>query len=227
MQIHLFSDGGSPFLANIVEACQTILAGVERPTVAYLPAASVDDTYFAPALAALRPLGKIITMAIDDDPLDQMTTVLDSASALFMPGGNTYLLSWRLHRTGMLDVLRERVRGGLPLVCASAGSVMCGLTMLTTNDMNCCASVDFNGLGFVPYNLNVHYPEVEGPVRAERMERLWEFHHYFELPIIALEDSAYVHIDDEGSRLIRGGAWRIEQGRDTPTLLNAGDTWTG
>jgi len=222
MHIQLFSDGGEPFLSNVTEACRGLLAGVERPRLAYLPAASVDDTYFRAANAALRPLGAVVTLDADNQPLDRMVEELERASVLFMPGGNTYLLSQRLHNSGLLSVIRERVRAGLPLVGVSAGSVICGLKMLTTNDMNCCACADFDGLALAPYHLNVHFPAADGPDRALRIERLWEFHFFFAEPVIALEDSACLVIDETGSRLARGTAWRIEWGHDTPVRIEAG-----
>jgi dipeptidase E len=146
---------------------------------------------------------------------------------LFVPGGNTYLLSQRLHRSGLFAAIRERVRGGLPLVGVSAGSVMCGLSILTTNDMNCCACVDFEGLALAPYNLNVHFPPDHGPELAQRIERLWEFHFFYEQPVIALEDSAHLCIDEAGSRLVGGTAWRIELGSELPVRIMPGEVWTG
>ena len=222
MHIQLFSDGGEPFLANVVEACRDILAGVSQPRIAYLPAASVDDTYFRPANAALRPLGTVVTLDADSQPLAKMVEELERASVVFMPGGNTYLLSQRLHKSGLFEPLRDKVRAGLPLVGVSAGSVMCGLKMLTTNDMNCCACVYFDGMALAPYYLNVHFPTADGPERALRIERLWEFHFFFSEPVIALEDSACLVIDETGTTLTRGVAWRIEWGKDTPVRIEPG-----
>jgi dipeptidase E len=213
MQIHLFSDGGEDFLGNVIEACGNILAGAARPIIAYLPAASVDDSYFEMARTTLAPLGDVLTIDIDHDPIEQTRSAIERASVVFMPGGNTYLLNSRLKRTGIHALIRDRARRGLPLVGVSAGSVVCGKSMLTTNDMNCCACTEFDGLGLVPYNLNVHYPDADGPARDLRIERLWEVHHFIDTPVIALEDSAYVLVDERGSRLVRGVAWRFEQGK--------------
>jgi dipeptidase E len=209
-------------MSNVVEACRDILSGVEQPRLVHLPAASVDEPYFRAANAALRPLGTVVTLDADSDPIASMVEELERASVLFMPGGNTYLLSQRLHRSGLFDALRARVQGGLPLIGVSAGSVMCGLNILTTNDMNCCACVDFEGLALAPYNLNVHFPAQTDMARELRIERLWEFHFFFEQPVIVLEDSAYLRVDEEGSRLVRGKAWRVEWGLEMPQPIEPG-----
>src|SRR5947209_20547536 len=57
------------------------------------------------------------------------------AEALFVGGGNTFRLLDTLYRLDLLDVIRERVRGGLPYLGVSAGSNLAGPTIKTTNDM--------------------------------------------------------------------------------------------
>jgi dipeptidase E len=44
------------------------------------------------------------------------------ARALFVGGGNTFRLLTELYRLGLLEPIRERVRGGLPYLGLSAGS---------------------------------------------------------------------------------------------------------
>jgi dipeptidase E len=73
----------------------------------------------------------------------EITAVLDNASLLYIPGGNTFCLKQRLHERGLMAEIQTRVRGGLPLVAFSAGTVLCGRNILTTNDMNVCAATDF------------------------------------------------------------------------------------
>ena len=50
-------------------------------------------------------------------------------------GGNTFLLTKKLHENGLIDVVRSRVLGGMPYMGVSAGSNVACPTMQTTNDM--------------------------------------------------------------------------------------------
>jgi dipeptidase E len=105
------------------------------------------------------------------------------------------------------------VRDGLPLVAFSAGAVMCGPTMLTTNDMNICACTQFEGFGLTPYNFNVHYPPDDGEARELRDERLWEYHVFNDNHVLALEDDAHLNVKDGQVTLVSGNCWLFEKGK--------------
>jgi peptidase E len=113
-----------------------------------------------------------------------------------------------------VEQIRERVRAGLPIVAFSAGAVMCGPNMLTTNDMNVSACVEFDGLGLLSYNLNVHYPPEEGEHQALRDERLWEYHQFHDNPVLAIEDSAHLRVENNRLELVKGNCWLFEKGKE-------------
>jgi len=145
---------------------------------------------------------------------------LDRAAMLLVSGGNTFVLNERLHRAGLREALRRRIDDGLPVVAFSAGTNLCGVNVLTSNDMNVCATTHFDGLGIVRYSFNVHYP-IETAQRADRDERLRHYQAFHANPILAIEDGAWLSVDRDGMRLRRGRCWLWEKGAE-PRVLEAG-----
>ena len=65
-----------------------------------------------------------------------MEAILRRAAAVYIPGGNTFLLNHRLHAGGLLPYLRKKIQTGLPVAAFSAGTILCGPNILTSKDMN-------------------------------------------------------------------------------------------
>ena len=213
MEINLFSSQGEPSLRNIVEASSPFLEKADDPAVAYLPAACVGERYVGLTKTAFKGLADVLHLDPETQGRARVEAALDKAAILYIPGGNTYLLAHRLHNKDLVAQIRERIINGLPLVAFSAGTVLCGANVLTTNDLNCCGCTTFNGLGFVPFNFNVHYPSDEGDQREFRDERLWEYQEFNSNPVLALEDSAHIRVTDSEVRLISGNCWLFEKGQ--------------
>jgi phosphohistidine phosphatase len=230
MQIHLFSTPGEQGIEYIVEAARLILTDKPHPSVAYLPAACEEQTYVRETRAAFHRLARVKTIDVTKQSLARMLATLDQADLLYIPGGNTYLLAQRLHtvrvplihrETGAADMIaeiRQRVLAGLPLICFSAGSVLCGPDILSSNDPNDCGCNNFDGLDLLPFNLNIHFPDEPGERRQEREKRLQEF--LTSSPgrkVWALEDGAYLNVANDAIRVLRGNIWEIILGE--PALL--------
>jgi dipeptidase E len=96
------------------------------------------------------------------------------AQAIVVGGGNTWHLLDALHRTNLLDAIRERVRAGAPYIGWSAGANIAGLTIKTTNDMPIVIPSRVDALALLPFQINPHYtddviPNHAGETRAERL----------------------------------------------------------
>lgn len=215
VEAHLFSTPGNPPIRDIVRAARPFLVGKgepgEKPVVVYLPAACMGNLYIPLTERCFARIARVSTIDVETESRAEVEAALDAASVLYIPGGNTYALAARLHNTGLVEEIRARVMSGLPLVAFSAGTVLCGPNMLTTNDMNVCACTTFDGLGLSPYNFNVHYPPLDGEERALRDDRIWEYHVLNENPVMALEDGAHVAIRDGKVVVEKGNCWLFEK----------------
>ena len=110
---------------------------------------------------------------------------------------------------------------GLPLVGVSAGTMICGVNILTSNDINCCGCVTFSGLNLVPCNFNMHYPPEEGESRLDRDDRMGQFLQFHDHPVLAMQDDAYIQVTEAGLELVRGTCRCFKKGKEK-ALLPAG-----
>src|SRR3982751_2726277 len=94
--------------------------------VAFIPFAFADhDAYTKTVRDRFALMGFEVT---------QVKTRVDlAADAIFVGGGNTFRLLKTLYDRGLLDEIKARVRTGMPYMGSSAGTVIAGPTMKTTN----------------------------------------------------------------------------------------------
>jgi dipeptidase E len=146
------------------------------------------------------------------------------AEAIYIGGGNTFRLLDALYRFDLLDLIRERVRHGLPYLGVSAGSNIAGPTIKTTNDMPIVQPPSFDALGLVPFQINPHYfnapmylkvgDEFVEHFGETRDERLREFHEMNETPVIGLWEAGMLRIENGGMTLIGAEARVFRKGLD-------------
>jgi dipeptidase E len=152
---------------------------------------------------------------------------VEQAQAIFIGGGNTFRLLNELYRHDLLDVLRERVRAGVPYVGISAGSNVAGPTIKTTNDMPIVQPPSFDALGLLPFQINPHYYSGSNWVKhgetliehfgETRDDRLREFHELNDTPVVGLWEAGVlvyngetVHLHDAPARLFLKGREPID-----------------
>jgi dipeptidase E len=177
-------------------------AGGELAFVPYASVVAHHDVVAERVAAAMARLGWRLRSVHDvDDP----AALVRDADAIVVSGGNTFQLLATLYANALLDPIRERVLAGAPYVGWSAGSVVAGPTMRTTNDMPIVEPPSLGALGLVAFQINAHYTDFHPPgFRGEtRAERLAEF---VALnpgePVLALPEGTMVRVRGTEARVL-------------------------
>jgi len=122
---------------------------------------------------------------------------VEDAEAVFVGGGNTFVLLRDLWANGLIEVIRSRVDGGMPYLGSSAGSNVAGPTIGTTNDMPVVEPESLDALALIPFNINPHYldPDPDSTHMGETREaRIREFLAFNCQPVLGLREGALIEV---------------------------------
>ena len=202
-----------PSLERALDALRDILRDVRE--LVFVPYALADhDGYTAKVRTALEPLGVSVVGAHTGPD------VLQSASAIFVGGGNTFRLvkTSAGERTAGRDPRSRPQRDAVP--GSSAGTNLAGPSLRTSNDMPIVQPPSFETLGLVPFQLNPHYldPDPQGMEQGETRElRITEFLEENDVPVLGLREGTWLRLHADtltldgipaGARLFRRRAAR-------------------
>jgi dipeptidase E len=214
MELHLFSTPGEDDIRWVLDASRSYLENKTDPIVAYLPLASLfAEKWLEQTQKAFHGLAQIETINTETMELLQVEAVLRRAAIVYIPGGNTFLLNHRLHISRLIIYLKKKIQSGLPVVAFSAGTILCGPNILTSNDMNAVETTHFDGLNVTPFNFNVHYIG-----DLERDNWLVDYHVFHDNPVIIMADGSYIKIEGKKTQLVFGDAWLLRKRREKEKL---------
>lgn len=187
---------GTGYLEHCLEEIKVLLQ--DRKSILFIPYARSGGIshkdYTAKAKETFDSIG--IELSGIHEAKDALKAI-DEAEAVFIGGGNTFLLLRQLYQNNIVKVLQERVRNGMPYLGTSAGTNVAGKTIGTTNDMPIVFPKTFDALDLVPFNINPHYQDpVENSTHMgeTRETRIHEFHVHNRQPVVGLREGSMLRI---------------------------------
>lgn len=195
--------------------------------VLFIPYASTEpnsfDQYTAKVREPLESWGLEVS-GIHESP-DPVTAV-KQAKAIFVGGGNTFLLLKTLYDKHLVEAIRSQVLDfGVPYIGSSAGTNVATQSIHTTNDMPITLPPTFYALQLTPFNINPHYldPQADNKHQGEtREQRIQEFHHLNSNPVLGLREGSALLVDGDNATLIGHTKARLFQRGEEPKEYEVG-----
>ena len=208
---------GYGYLDHAEQELKRLLADVK--TVAFVPFAQHDhEGYTGSVRERMRAMGFDVTQVHDRDDVAR-------AEAMFIGGGNTFRLLHQLYERDLLDVIRTRVKRGMPYAGSSAGTNVATPSIRTTNDMPIVYPPSFDALGLVPFQINSHYldPDPNSTHHGEtREQRIREFHEENNTPVVGLREGSMLDVRDDVVTLVGSKPARIFRRGEEPVEIETG-----
>lgn len=161
------------------------------------------DAYTTTVSNALTPWGyKVEGIHTKSNPVEAVS----KAQAIFVGGGNTFVLLKTLYDLKLVEAIREQVlQKGTPYMGSSAGTNVATCSINTTNDMPMAHPPTFEALNLVTFNINPHYVETDPNTQHKgetRDERLEEFLLYHKRPVLGLREGTAVLVEGAKATLV-------------------------
>ncbi|UAM98974.1 dipeptidase PepE [Polaribacter litorisediminis] len=151
---------------------------------------------------------------------------IQNAEAIFTGGGNTFELVNQLYKNDVLSTLKKVIAQGTPYLGTSAGSNICGVNMMNTNDMPIVYPPSFTTLGCIPFNINAHYldPIIGSTHKGETREtRIKEFHVFNNIPVLGLREGSWLEVLGDTITLKGKYTARLFKQNQKPAELASGE----
>jgi len=181
--------GDGSYLQHVSPLVKDFL-GDKKLRIAFIPFASVDTN--GPAYVEMVRQGiNNESYNIEIVQPNNARESLDNAEVIMVGGGNTFKLLHDIYQLKLLDIIRDKVNGGVPYIGWSAGANIIGPSIGTTNDMPIIEPKSFNALGLFPFQINPHYNNEKpaghnGETRDQRLQEFLKLN--AGVPIVALPE---------------------------------------
>ncbi|WP_275316253.1 dipeptidase PepE [Tenacibaculum bernardetii] len=212
---------GSGYLEYILPTLTTFFK--EANTILFIPYARPGgisyDEYTATAKKAFATIAKKVKGIHE---FENPKEALKQADGIFTGGGNTFELVNQLYKNDVISALKEVVENGTPYLGTSAGSNICGVTMMNTNDMPIVYPPSFKTLEFIPFNINAHYLDpIENSTHMgeTRETRIKEYHVFNMTSVLGLREGSWLEVNGDSIVLKGSLSARLFQKDKMPVEL--------
>lgn len=190
---------GSGYLEYILPTLSVFFK--ETKTILFIPYARPGGiSYDEYTNIARKAFNKIDKELVGVHEFENPQKAIREAKGIFTGGGNTFELVNQIYKNNVFSDLKEVVEQGIPYLGTSAGSNICGVTMMNTNDMPIVYPPSFKTLEFIPFNINAHYldPNPDSTHMGETREtRIKEYHVFNETPVLGLREGSWLEVKGE------------------------------
>ncbi|QOD61640.1 dipeptidase PepE [Polaribacter haliotis] len=190
---------GSGYLEYLLPTLSTFFKEVK--TLLFIPYARPGGiSYDAYTTIAQKAFNKININVKGIHEYENASKAILNAEAIFTGGGNTFELVNKIYKNDVLNDLKQVINNGTLYLGTSAGSNICGITMMNTNDMPIVYPPSFKTLECIPFNINAHYLDpIEGlkHMGETRETRIKEFHVFNETPVLGLREGSWLSVENE------------------------------
>ena len=187
---------GSGYLEYLLPTLKVFFGNVK--TILFIPYARPSGINYDDYTEIVKnAFEKIHINVIGIHEFENPKDVILNAEAIFTGGGNTFELVNQLYKNDILEILKEVLKKGTPYLGTSAGSNICGVNMMNTNDMPIVYPSSFTTLGCIPFNINAHYLD---PIKGSkhmgetRATRIKEFHVFNDISVIGLREGSWLEV---------------------------------
>ena len=215
---------GSNYLAYLLPTLQNFFVDVK--TLLFIPYARPSGISYDAYTEKVRKAFSTLNIAVKGiHEFDNPKEALQKAEAIFTGGGNTFELVNQLYTNDVLETLKTVLEAGTPYLGTSAGSNICGISMMNTNDMPIVYPPSFTTLGCISFNINAHYLDpIEGSTHMgeTRETRIKEFHVFNNTPVLGLREGSWLEVS--GNKILLKGNFtaRLFQQNRKPIELESG-----
>ena len=197
---------GGEYLEYLLPTLKTFFKDID--SILFIPYARPSgvsyDNYTKVVAKSFNTIGIKVDGILEFENAEQ---AIEDAEAIFVGGGNTFVLVNELYQQKLMEVLKQKINSGTPYLGTSAGSNIAGVSMQNTNDMPIVYPPSYTALGCIPFNINAHYLDAD-PLSKHKGEtretRIKEFHIYNTTPVLGLKEGSWLEVI-ENQVILRGG----------------------
>lgn len=164
--------------------------------IAYIPNAEPNkEPQQRSSYKALESLGlKILVADIEKLKIDEIENIFSECQAIFGAGGDPVYLVNKLRETGVSELLIQEIKNGKPYLGSSAGSMIMGEKIKTSEYLGKKTGI---GLGLLSFSVLPHWGEKNDEDYRDKKVQLVQESYDEKMSIMTLTDRKVIVVENE------------------------------